>query len=155
MPAPMGGCLARTRNAAVTRHSRRSAIPTATAGCSKRSPPAFRADKAPLTPVAGAAASRLVFCSLEPLNGAHHLGRGFGATHPVGGLHVLARLERLVLGEEVPDLVELEFRDIADVLDVVPAVVFGRYAQHLVVATGFVGHPEQGDRPRLDQHTRE
>ena len=46
MPAPMGECLARIRNAAATRHSRRSATPTATAGCSKRSPPDYRADKA-------------------------------------------------------------------------------------------------------------
>ena len=53
------------------------------------------------------------------------------------------------------DLVELEFRDIPDVLDVVPTVVLGRHAQHLVVAAGFIGHPEHGNRPRLHQHTRE
>ena len=92
---------------------------------------------------------------LEPLDRALHLGLGFFAAHPVGGLDELARLERLVLREEVLDLVQLVLRDVADVLDVVPAVVLGRHAQHLVVAAGLVGHPEHGDRPRLDHHARE
>lgn len=97
----------------------------------------------------------LVAGGLEPFHRALHLGFGIGAAHPVGGLDIFARFQRLVLREEVFDGVQFELRNVADVLDVIPPVVTGRYAQHLVVAAGFVGHPEHADRARPDQYARE
>jgi hypothetical protein len=52
--------------------------------------------------------------------------------------------------EEVLDRLELERRDVGQVLDVVPSTVARRHTQHLVVATRLVGHLEHGDRPCLD-----
>src|SRR5699024_850660 len=73
---------------------------------------------------------------------------GFGiiAADPVGALHELARLEVLVMSEEVLDHVELEFRHVADVLVDLPTGVTGRNRKNLVVAAAFIRHLEHSDR---------
>src|SRR6185369_4444470 len=65
----------------------------------------------------------------EPFQRALHLGLGGVAAGPVGGLDVLARLQVLVVHEEVLDGVQLERRDVGDLGDVIPARVTGRHAQ--------------------------
>ena len=62
---------------------------------------------------AGAELAESVSLGLEPLDRALHLGLGFGAAHPVGGLHELARLQVLVVHEEVLDRVQFEGRNVA------------------------------------------
>src|SRR3954449_3676275 len=80
-----------------------------------------------------------------------HLVLGLGAADPVGALDGLARLELLVDGEEVLDLQPVELRQVVDVAHVLEPRVGGGHAEHLVVATGLVGHPVHPDRPALDQ----
>ena len=49
------------------------------------------------------------------------------------------------------DLQAVELRNVVDVADVLHPRVPGRDAQHLVVATGLVTHPEHADRSALDE----
>ncbi|COY67029.1 Uncharacterised protein [Mycobacterium tuberculosis] len=53
------------------------------------------------------------------------------------------------------DRIQLESRNVPDVLDVVPPGVTGWDAQHFVVAAVLVDHPEHPHRPRRHQHPGE
>ena len=98
---------------------------------------------------------RVVAGILGPLEAGAHLVLGLLDTGPAGALDRLARLQVLVDGEEVLDLGDQVVADVGEVAQVVTAVVRGRHADDLVVAAGFVGHPEHGDRAALDQAARE
>src|SRR5581483_2162945 len=98
---------------------------------------------------------RSVAFRAEALDRPLHLGLGVLTPDPVSRFHVLARLQVLVMNKEVFDRLEFVRRHVVDLLDVVPALVAGRHAQHLVVAAGFIGHPEHADRSRFDDHAGE
>jgi hypothetical protein len=66
----------------------------------------------------------------------------------------LARLQSLVLLEEVLDFGLVVLVDVVDVLDVIETDV-GGHAQHLVVAAGLVDHVVQADGAALDHAARE
>src|SRR6185312_11147686 len=70
------------------------------------------------------------------------LGLRVAAADPVRALYALARLQILVDLEEMLDLQLLEDRQITDVLQVRTPRILRRHAQHLVVGTLLVGHPE-------------
>ncbi|GAA3701858.1 hypothetical protein GCM10022238_16660 [Gordonia hankookensis] len=74
---------------------------------------------------------------------------GLVLADPTARLDLFARLEILVVLEEVGDRPQLELADVADVLDVIPADVACRDAQQLVVAAGLVGHRVHADDARL------
>ncbi len=89
----------------------------------------------------------------EPNSGPFDLGLRRGAPHEIGALDVLTRLEILVVDEEVLDCVEFVAGHIGEVSDVIPAVVTGWNADHLVVAAGVVDHLEHPDRAGQDDDT--
>ena len=82
----------------------------------------------------GREAGSLVSFGGEAVDGAFDLCFGFGETDEVGRIDEFAGPRSLVVHEEVLDGVEFVGGYVADVLDVVPAVVAGRNAEHLVVA---------------------
>ena len=88
-------------------------------------------------------------CGNVALDRGFELGFGGGAVAPALGLDPLARLQVLVTGEEVLDLLDQEFADVADFLDVVEARV-GRDAEYLRVPAAVVGHVEDADRAGLN-----
>jgi D-alanyl-D-alanine carboxypeptidase/D-alanyl-D-alanine-endopeptidase (penicillin-binding protein 4) len=77
----------------------------------------------------------------------------FRAPDPVGCRDVLVRLQVLVVDEEVLDGVQFEGGDIAQVLNVVPALVACGNAEHFVVSAGFVDHLEHRDGARFDDYS--
>ena len=67
------------------------------------------------------------------------------AAHPGGTLDALAGLEFLVDREEVLDFQSIEFGDMVDIAEMFHTGIAGRDAEHLVVATGLIAHPEHAD----------
>ena len=65
---------------------------------------------------------------------------------------MLAWFKVLVVHEEVLDRVQLVGGHVADILNVIPAVVAGRNTEQFVVAAGLVDHLEHGHRPYLDEN---
>jgi hypothetical protein len=78
-----------------------------------------------------------------------------GAAHPGGALHRLTRFEVLVNLEEVLDLEPVELGNVVDVPDVLDAWIPGWNTEHLVIATGLIGHAEHSHRPAPDHHSGE
>ena len=76
---------------------------------------------------------------------------GFGI-HPVTDLHPLARLQVLVVLEEVLDLVENDLGHVREVVDVVEPLgqMPGRDGDDLLVLAGVVLHRERPDGPDVD-----
>src|SRR5580693_9121187 len=83
--------------------------------------------------------------------GCLHLGLGVGAVGPGRAPDALARLERLVHGEEVVDLQPVELGYVLELAQVLLPRVAGGHADDLVVAALLVGHPEHPDRTAADQ----
>src|SRR5580700_8856504 len=76
---------------------------------------------------------------------------GGGAVGPGRVPDALARLERLVHGEEVVDLQPVELGYVLELAQVLLPRVAGGHADDLVVAALLVGHPEHPDRTAADQ----
>ena len=69
------------------------------------------------------------------------------ASGPGGSFDRLAGLEVLVDLEEVLDLEPVEFREMAQILEVLEAGIVCRDRDYLVVRALLVGHPEHADCP--------
>src|SRR5260370_13963302 len=80
---------------------------------------------------------------------------GGADAHPGGCFDFLARLERLIDLEEMLDLKLIEGGDVADIPEVRHPGIGSCDAQHLVVGTLLIPHPEHADSPAPDQAARE
>jgi hypothetical protein len=88
---------------------------------------------------------------LQAAQGGLDLGFGCGAVGPGRVPDALARLQRLVHGEEVVDLQPVELGYVLELAQVLLARVARGYADDLVVSALLVGHAEHPDRAAADQ----